>query len=582
MKKHILILFCIFFLGLIIGNAQNVNVDLSVKFNGDFKSDSVYLFFYSTTNHELGQALPAPVKQFVFNNLKNDFQIYPGAYTIVAMSFGNKYLYSRIYIPPVKNFSIEIAFNPSIIGWGGINAIEQINEVTLRGEFNGYQKNGEIALTKQGNVWKLVEKPEVLKVGKEYTFYVNEEETTDLLNSNFRILPAWSVFKNLYSNNELVFDPSLYSLVYKESELKVADTLQQFQFKQLVNEINLLEKEKNEIFRNATSREAVLPLFDTIITKYSIIQDKYPKDISQLFAHTYLDLIITKILLDTPQGNQNDPEFENTLKNYFLGKEFEVKFKKINEMINNLDPNSFLLNGDFVLDLNIMQNLLNEFPELAPKNNLSEKYYDEFVDHFIEKSSNKKLCYSILIQNANMLKSSNEAKAIEILDEIENNHDYADFIDRTQIDRILGQINIKLGKFAPNFSVDLLNGKKISLNDYKGKYVFIDFWGSWCAPCREEIPNLKLMYNSLSRDKLEIIGLAYLSQDTETILRDYIKEQKIEYPNALAPEEVLAKYGISRFPTSFLINPKGKIVRIDVRGADAMKLITEEIEDYYN
>lgn len=580
MKKNILILFCIFFLGLIIGNAQNVNVDLTVKFNGAIKSDSVYLFFYSTTSTELNQALPVPEKQFVFHNLSNKFQIYPGAYTMVGLAFGYVYLFTRIYIPPSPDFNMEITFNPSIIGWGGITEIEQINEVTLRGDFNSYGKNGEIPLTKKGSVWKLDEKPDVLNGAKEYTFFVNGQETTDILNPKVKPLATWHVFKNIYSNNELVFNPSLYSLVFKESVIKVKDTLQQFQFKQLVNEINLLEKERNEIFRNAKSREAALPLFDTLITKYYKIENKYPNDISQIIFEKELGLITIKsIFLNAPQGNQNDTEFKERLKEYYLGNEFETYFTTINKLINKLDKGSFLLNGEFYQSLEMMQNLLNEYPELAEKYNLSDNYYDEFFDNFIKTSPNKKLCYSMLFTKAAMLKTKDEEKTTAILNELKSNSQYNEFINNDHIERILGELNIKLGKIAPDFSVDLLNGKKISLNDYKGKFVFLDFWGSWCAPCRNEIPNIKKLYTSLSREKLEIIGLA---QDDENKLRNYIQEQKIEYPNALAPKEVLSKYGISRYPTSFLINPKGKIVRIDVRGADAMEFIGQEIEDYFN
>jgi len=579
--KKIILTFCgIIFLGIVIVNAQKVNVDLSVKFNSNFKSDSIYLFFYSTTSAEPGQALPAPDKQFVFHNVKNKFQIYPGAYTMVVMAFGNRYLNTRIYIPPFNDFSMEITLNPMIIGWGGITEIEQIKEVTLRGEFNSYVKNGEIPLTKKGDVWKLDKKPDVLKESKEYTFYVNGQETTDLLNPNVKPLNAWCVFKNIYSNNELVFDPYLYSLVPSESELKVQDTLKQFLFKQLINEINLLQKEQNEIFQKATSREAALPFFDTLITKYSKLDNKYPQDLSQLIIEKELGLRIIKyIFLDAPQGDQNDPEFKNKLKEYFLGNESAENLKKINALINRLDPHSFLLTGEFASNIFMLQNLLDEFPELASKNNLSEKYYDDFFKDFINKSPNKKLCYSLLFNQAFFNKAKDKAKTIAILDEIQNNPEFADFIKSEEIDRLLSEINIKLGKIAPNFSVDLLTGKKISLSDFSGKYVFIDFWGSWCGPCRQEIPNIKMLYNSLSRDKLEIIGLA---QDDETKLRDYIRDEKIEYPNALAPKELLAKYGITRYPTSFLINPKGKIVRMDIRGADSMELIIEEIKDYFN
>jgi len=173
-------------------------------------------------------------------------------------------------------------------------------------------------------------------------------------------------------------------------------------------------------------------------------------------------------------------------------------------------------------------------------------------------------------------------KTREILETIINNPLYEPFLNQNEIESLMAKLNIKLGSLAPEFSVTTLTGKSLKLSDYSGKFVFIDFWGSWCAPCREEIPNIKKLYSSISREKLEIIGLVQLSTDTETKLRDYIQEQKIEYPNALAPNDLLAKYGISKYPTSFLINPKGKIVRIDVRGADNMEFIGEEIEDYFN
>ncbi len=580
MKKNILTFAGIIFLGIVFSNAQNVNVDLTIKFNSNIKADSVYLFFYPTTSVELGKLLPVPDKKLVIHELNSTFQIYPGAYTLGVLAYGSKTLNTRIYIPPVENLQMELVLNPLIIGWGGITSIGQITDVTLRGDFNKFEKNGEIPMSKKGNVWKPEKKPDVLEVGEKYTFYVNGQETVDLLNPKILAFADWLVIKNVYKNNELVFDPSLYSLIYKESEVKFADTMLQFQFKKLVNELNLIEKEMNEIIRNRPSKETLILTFDTILTKYEEIQKNFPNDITQLMIERFLDLTVTKTLyFDVPQGNINDTLFQKKIKEYYLGKEFETSFKKINELINKIDPNSFLINGEFVYHLNRMQSLLNEYPEIPAKYNLSEKYYDEFVDNFIGKTPNKKLYYRILLIKANMNLSKDEANTIAIIEDIKSNPEYTDFIDNEQIEKLLSKINVKLGKIAPTFSVDLLNGKTISLGDYSGKFVFIDFWGSWCAPCRQEIPHIKKLYSSLSRDKLEIIGLA---KDDEKNLRNYIEEQKIEYPNALASKELLAKYGISKYPTSFLINPKGKIVRIDVRGSDAMELIREEIEDFYN
>lgn len=580
MKKIILILISILFLGIILSNAQNVNVDLTVKFNGAIKSDSVYLFFYPTTSIELGQRLPKPDKKLVIHELKSTFQIYPGAYTLGVLAFGSKPLNTRIYIPPFENFRMELELNPLIIGQGGITSVEQINKVVLREDFKVNEKKGEIPLLKKGNVWKLEKKPEDLQDGKRYTFFVNEQQTTDLLNPKVLAYSNWLKLKNVYSNNEIVFDPSLYSMEYKESELLVADTMQQYQFKEFIKEVNGLEIKERPLLKNWGSPEKTALSIDSLIKEYSLLSDKYPKDISQISLEKELGLrIFENMVLTFSLGNPNDSESKEKKKEYLSGKEFEVKITKIKELINKLDPNSFLLKGEFVSSFPMMQNLLKDYPDIQESYNLPYGYFDEFIEKFIKESPNKKLCYNILLKKAVMSQFRDEEKSIELLNNLKNDAQYAEFINDVQINRILSQMNIKLGKIAPNFTVELLNGKKISLSDYQGKYVFIDFWGSWCGPCKIEIPYIKKFYNSISRDKLEIIGLA---QDKEPELREYIKNKKIEYPNALAPKELLAKYGIRGYPTSFLINPKGKIVRMNVRGESTFELIKEEIENYFN
>ena len=172
----------------------------------------------------------------------------------------------------------------------------------------------------------------------------------------------------------------------------------------------------------------------------------------------------------------------------------------------------------------------------------------------------------------------NEEEAIAIIDEIKNNPDFEEFIQQEQIDRILSQINIKLGNMAPDFTIDLLSGETIKLSDYSGKFVFLDFWGSWCPPCRKEIPHLLNFYNSTSRENVVVLGLATRDENDN---RNFIKEQNINYPNAMASNGLLSKYNVNSFPSSFLINPKGRIVRMNIRGESQYELIKEDIENYF-
>lgn len=82
------------------------------------------------------------------------------------------------------------------------------------------------------------------------------------------------------------------------------------------------------------------------------------------------------------------------------------------------------------------------------------------------------------------------------------------------------QIGFKAHPFTAS---EFATRKKISLGDYRGKYVFIDFWGTWCAPCRAEMPFLKGAYATTKRDKIEFIGI--VSEDTPEKLKAYVDKE---------------------------------------------------------
>ena len=180
----------------------------------------------------------------------------------------------------------------------------------------------------------------------------------------------------------------------------------------------MLEKEKNEIFQKATSREAALISFDSLLAKYSQIEKNYPADISQIIIEKELGLQIIRYFGSAPYGDRNDEHVKAKQKQYMLGDESGLYFKQINELINKLDPNSFLLSAEFAQSLITIQDILNVFPEMAEKHNLPGNYYQEFLDNFVRESPNKKLCYSMLMTQAYIYLKGNEAKTLAIIEEI--------------------------------------------------------------------------------------------------------------------------------------------------------------------
>jgi thiol-disulfide isomerase/thioredoxin len=154
--------------------------------------------------------------------------------------------------------------------------------------------------------------------------------------------------------------------------------------------------------------------------------------------------------------------------------------------------------------------------------------------------------------------------ARKILLELKNNYPLYSGNKDGSISKILTGLSVTKGAVAPPFSLVSLDGKTISLADLKGKYVFIDFWGSWCGPCRGEIPNIKKMSEEIPESKLVVIGL--ICHDNEKSYKKFLTENGINYQNAVSTQEIMDKYGIRSWPTTFLINPEGIIIEKDLRG----------------
>lgn len=124
------------------------------------------------------------------------------------------------------------------------------------------------------------------------------------------------------------------------------------------------------------------------------------------------------------------------------------------------------------------------------------------------------------------------------------------------------QYSSQVGYQAPLFkSENLLTGKEISLASLKGKYILIDFWGTWCHPCREQIPELIKLNNIVDSSQFVLISIA--SSETLENLKKVIAKENMVWPQ-LFSDKITEQYHINAFPTSFLISPKGIIIEKDL------------------
>ena len=115
-------------------------------------------------------------------------------------------------------------------------------------------------------------------------------------------------------------------------------------------------------------------------------------------------------------------------------------------------------------------------------------------------------------------------------------------------------------KVVPQFTVATLDGGSISSNSLRGKVTLINFWATWCGPCRAEIPDLIALQQNY-RDQLQVIGISE-DEAPADVVRRFVSEFKINYPMAMATPEVEAVFGrVTSLPTSYLIDPEGRIVQ---------------------
>jgi peroxiredoxin len=111
---------------------------------------------------------------------------------------------------------------------------------------------------------------------------------------------------------------------------------------------------------------------------------------------------------------------------------------------------------------------------------------------------------------------------------------------------------------APDFSLTDLNGQPLNLSNYRGKVVLLDFWATWCTPCRAEIPHFVEYQNTYRDQGLQIIGIS-MDDDVKPV-RPFYQEYKMNYPVALGSDKLAEAYGgILGLPVTFLIGRDGRI-----------------------
>lgn len=362
----------------------------------------------------------------------------------------------------------------------------------------------------------------------------------------------------------------------------------------LVNRI-LKDEDIREILKTVPLDKQNLPYYQQILDAYNQnnhVQDAKPGEgfIINGYVLGVTDGIAELVL--PKKGTLVTPEIVDTtlIQNGHFTFRGEVPFPQYcNVGIRGTSfPVGFYLENSFIeLNIKIRQDKYKQNGKNVLRKSLQGQVYgsrSEIEDHYIsalqEQQDIEKWISEHPSNMPTLMKLATQWSEIYSPDQLEK---WLNMMDPTLSNRLaykeaLKQIakhrELVIGAPAPEFILPSDKGKKVALKNFRGKYVLLDFWASWCGPCRGEIPNLKKAWDNYHRKGLEIVSITIDRREEDW--RKALAEEQMPWTQLNGRgSKVSEQYNIQGIPHILLIDPKGKIIGINLRGEKLEKKLQE-------
>lgn len=511
------------------------------------------------------------------------FDVEPGLYTLVVSAFGYETLSTSVLVPDT-NAKVDVTATLEPMG---LKPGDQW--VKLWGDFCRWRPWGAVEMVQRDSVWVLPGKNPV-KVGEGYRFILskNGSDIYDLRHSNARPNKGFVTFNSIYKGGEIVFDPSKFSQPRRASNAEFSGGEHQAVFAGLVDEMNTFQSESIPLLfssRDTTrSSKNDTSAFMEREERFQEIANRYPAYFDQFIVRMKFDFLKrfhphAQALKEMQSLKRNKQEYENKRKEHYQSSVYESYFSRMAQLAKKMDPNSiFFRTYDTITYLRLDEGL-NYAPHLGEKYNVPAFFFTGIlVEHERSLPSGSREGESLLWRAAQTYRDRDHPTAARnTLRYLTRRYPNSRTVKGGSIERMLNALDLQEESVAPEFVAPAVGGDSLRLSDFRGKFVFLDFWATWCGPCVNELPNLKKLHESFPDGGLTIIGLAH---DDPRDVEDSIRNREIPYVNGISDKKIERAYGIVSWPTTFLIAPDGEIIAKNLRGEKLVDFVKEKISAY--
>ncbi|UYQ90992.1 TlpA family protein disulfide reductase [Chitinophaga horti] len=227
---------------------------------------------------------------------------------------------------------------------------------------------------------------------------------------------------------------------------------------------------------------------------------------------------------------------------------------------------TYKIKSDEATDPNTSLNYLAKAAYYSPKNN-SEKAHNSFYDRvFLNSEESYRIAFS-----AALLKQGSTNEALKILSDqltvdpgmlTELKQSFGQSAPDKDFYSFLHDVVIRNWKTVPTFALQSADGNStFKLEDYKGKWLLIDFWGTWCAPCRQELPKVNKFAQSV-KNSPDIAFLSVACHDRAEAVTTFMDQEKYTFDAAMSDNKIEKNYAVSGYPSKFLVSPSGHMLEI--------------------